>query len=257
VEKTYRQSRLVQDIVLYDQLPRIDFITHCDWQERQIMLKAAFPLEVRAMTAACEIQYGVVERPTHRNTSWEQEKFEVCAHRWADLSEGSYGVSLLNDCKYGYDVEGSVLRLTLLRGPEFPDPNADRGKHDFTYSLYPHQGDWRQGETIQAAASLNQPLTCLAGATPLDSTASAQSFFSVAGPAILDTVKPAEDGRGWILRFYEPNGSRGTVTLQTRQSIRQVSACNHIEEDGESLPSASEGFSFAIKPFQVCTFRVE
>lgn len=257
VEKTYRQSRIMQDIVLYDQLARIDFITHCDWQERQVMLKAAFPLEVRAMSAACEIQYGVVERPTHRNTSWEQEKFEVCAHRWVDLSEGNYGVSLLNDCKYGYDVEGSVLRLTLLRGPEYPDPNADRGEHDFTYSLYPHQADWRQGETVFAAASLNQPLTCVVGAAPLAGTNSAQSFFTVKGPAILDTVKPAEDGNGWILRFYEPNGSRGTVTLKTLRPAQKVTACNHIEEDGEVIPSTPDSFSFPIRPFQVCTFRIE
>ena len=140
VVKTYRQSRIIQDIVLYDQLPRIDFITHCDWQERQVLLKAAFPLEVRAMSATCEIQYGAIERPTHRNTSWEQEKFEVCVHRWADLSEGDYGVSLLNDCKYGYDVEGNVLRITLLRGPEYPDPDADRGAHDFHLFALPAPG---------------------------------------------------------------------------------------------------------------------
>jgi alpha-mannosidase len=256
VEKTYRQSRVVQDIVVYDQLPRIDFITHCDWQERQVLLKAAFPLEVRAMTATCEIQYGAVERPTHRNTSWEQEKFEVCAHRWVDLSEGDYGVSLLNDCKYGYDVERNVVRLSLLRGAEYPDPDADRGEHDFTYSLFPHAGDWRLGGTVRAAASLNQPLVCTAGAAP-QVGGSEQSFFGVDGPAILDTVKPAEDGRGWILRFYEPHGSRGTVSLQSGLLVSRVTSCNHIEEDGEEIASESCGFSFSIRPFQVRTFRVE
>jgi alpha-mannosidase len=257
VEKTYRQSRLIQEIVLYDQLSRIDFITHCDWQERQVMLKAAFPVEVRTMSAACEIQYGVVERPTHRNTSWEQEKFEVCAHRWVDLSEGGYGVSLLNDCKYGYDVEGSTLRLTLLRGPEYPDPNADRGEHDFTYSLYPHLHDWRQGETVRAAASLNQPLVCQAGAAPLAGASSAQSFFTVTGPAILDTVKPAEDGRGWIARLYEANGGRGTVQLRSLRPLARVTTCNHIEEDQEMVETEANSFSFTIQPFQVCTFRLE
>ena len=254
VEKTYRQSRIVQDIILYDQLPRIDFVSHCDWQERQVMLKAAFPLEVRSMSAAFEVQYGVAERATHRNTSWEQEKFEVCAHRWADLSEGNYGVSLLNDCKYGYDVEGNMLRLTLLRGAEYPDPQADRGEHDFTYSLFPHQGDWRQGETVRAAASLNQPLVGTIGAAPAGGS---RSYFSLDGPAILDAVKPAEDGRGWILRFYEANGGRGMVTLRSHWAVQQVTACNHIEEDGEVVSCSADGFSFTVMPFQIRTFRLE
>jgi alpha-mannosidase len=257
IEKTYRQSKIIQDIFLYDQLPRIDFVTHCDWQERQVLLKAAFPLEVRAMTATFEIQFGVVERPTHRNTSWDQEKFEVCAHRWADLSEGGYGISLLNDCKYGYDAEGNVLRLTLLRGTEYPDPLADLGEHDFTYSLYPHAGDWRQGNTVRVAASLNQPLVCIAGASPAMGLVSPPSLFTVDGPAILDTVKPAEDGRGWILRFYEPEGSRGLVVLHTASPLVKVTSCNHIEEDGEVIPCDSRSFGFYILPFQVRTYRLE
>ena len=257
VEKTYRQSQVIQDIVIYDQLPRIDFITHCNWQERQVMLKAAFPLDVRAMSAACEIQYGTIERPTHRNTSWEQEKFEVCVHRWADLSEGGYGVSLLNDCKYGYDIVGNLLRITLLRGPEYPDPDADRGEHDFTYSLYPHLVGWREGQTVQASASLNQPLLAVTSAAPQPGQPGAHSFITLTGPAILDTVKPSEDGRGWILRFYEPHGSRGLVTLQTHSTIHKVTACNHIEEDSEVIPSSPNTFSFPILPFQVRTFRLE
>ena len=132
-------------MLLYDQSPRIDFVTRVHWQERQVLLKAAFPVDVRAAEATYEVQFGAITRPTHRNTSWEQEKFEVCGHRWVDLSEAGYGVSLLNDCKYGHDVQGNVLRLTLLRGTERPDPEADRGEHSFTYALLPHLGDWRDG----------------------------------------------------------------------------------------------------------------
>jgi alpha-mannosidase len=257
VEKTYRESHIAQDIALYDRLPKIDFVTHCDWQERQVLLKAAFPLDIRSMVTTCEIQYGAVERATHRNTSWEQEKFEICAHRWVDLSEGDYGVSLLNDCKYGYDVQGNVLRITLLRGPEYPDPDSDRGLHEFTYSLYPHQADWRQGGTVHAAASLNQPIACLSSSAPMPGLALQQSYVEVDGPAILDWAKPAEDGRGWIVRFYEPHGGRGKVAVHLQKEMKKITACNHIEEDQEQIESTAHSFSFFIRPFEVRTFRVE
>ena len=162
ITRRYRASTIAQDMILYDRVPRIDFVTRADWQERQVMLKAAFPVAVRSPRASFEIQFGAVERPTHRNTSWDQEKFEVCAHRWADLSEAGYGVSLLNDCKYGYDVHGDVLRVTLLRGPESPDPDADRGQHEFTYALFPHAGDWTAGETVRRGWELNVPVVCYA-----------------------------------------------------------------------------------------------
>ena len=147
-----------------------------------------------------------------------------------------------------------MLRLTLLRGAEYPDPQADRGEHDFTYSLFPHQGDWRQGETVRAAASLNQPLVGTIGAAPAGGS---RSYFSLDGPAILDAVKPAEDGRGWILRFYEANGGRGMVTLRSHWAVQQVTACNHIEEDGEVVSCSADGFSFTVMPFQIRTFRLE
>jgi alpha-mannosidase len=169
------------------------------------------------------------------------------------LSEGGFGVSLLNDCKYGYDAEGNVLRLTLLRGTEYPDPQADLGEHDFTYSLYPHAGDWRQGETVRAAASLNQPLVCIAGFSP---AAIFESLFTVEGPAILDAVKPAEDGRGWIIRLYEPGGGRGMVKLHSAFVIGKATASNHIEEDFEDIPSHPKNFCFPIRPYQVRTFRL-
>lgn len=158
VTRTHHSTELVQDIILYAGLPRIDFCTHVEWHEKQTLLKVAFPLAIHASHATFEVQFGAYERANHRNTSWDQEKFEVCAQRWADLSEGGYGVSLLNDSKYGYDVLGNVLRLTLLRGTEQPDPEADQGPHDFKYSLLPHLGDWRQGETVKQAAQLNIPL---------------------------------------------------------------------------------------------------
>ncbi len=259
VTRRYRDSVLVQDIILYDRVPRIDFVTVVDWQERQVLLKAAFPVQVRSPRATYEIQFGAVERPTHRNTSWEQEKFEVCAHRWVDLSEPGYGVSLLNDSKYGHDVHGNVLRLTLLRGPEWPDPDADRGRHEFTYSLYPHLGNWDQGETVRRGWELNQPIVCVSApgkpALAADWPA-ARSFLGVEGPAVIQALKPAEDGQGWVLRLYEPHGSRGLVTVHAPQPLARVQACNHIEEYQADLTPADDTFTFPIGPFEVKSFRL-
>jgi len=262
ITRRYRGSTLVQEVRVYDQLPRIDFVTQADWQARQVLLKAAFPVAVRAPRAAFEIQFGAVERPTHRNTSWEQEKFEVCAHRWADLSETGYGVSLLNDCKYGYDVRDNVLRLTLLRGPESPDPDADRGRHEFTYALFPHAGGWGEGETARRGWELNAPAVCVATderrrtTDEREGTPAAHSFLDIAGPAILEAIKPAEDGDGWIVRLYEPNGGRGQVTLRSPRPWRQVERCNLVEEAGAELAAAGQAVTFPIQPFEIVALRV-
>lgn len=158
VVKTYGASEIVQTIYLYDHSPRIDFETEADWHRRHQLLKAVFPLDLHTTQAAYEIQFGHVYRPTHSNTSWDAAKFEVCAHKWADLSEDGYGVSLLNDCKYGHSAEGGTLTLPLLKSATYPDPDADQGRHVFTYSLLPHTGGFRDAGTIQESYCLNQPL---------------------------------------------------------------------------------------------------
>ncbi len=250
----YRDSVIEQDMIVYDRVARIDFVTHADWQARQVMLKVAFPVEVMSPQATYEIQFGAVERPTHHNTTWDSEKFEVCAHRWADLSEAGYGVSLLNDSRYGYDVYGNTLRLSLLRGAEWPDPDADRGQHEFTYALLPHLKGWGDAEVVRRAAELNSPVTCIA----TSSDAGARSFIQVDGSAILDTLKPAEDGQGVIIRLYEPHGGRGRVRVTLPQAWRHASECNMVEEPVASGTCAivDSVLEFGIKPFEVKTFRL-
>ncbi len=256
VERTHRNSAFIQDIIVYDNSPRIDFVTKVDWQERQTIVKVAFPLEIRATNATYEVQFGAVERPTHRNTSWDQSKFEVSGHRWADLSEAGYGVSLLNDCKYGFDTRENVLRLTLLRSTIFPDPNADLGHHEFTYSLLPHAGDWRQGQTVQEAWQLNVPAASVPVSLKKSSTFS-KSFISISGAAaIVETFKPAEDRNGYILRLYEPHGGRGVVTVNCDLPVKKVIECNLVEEDQKPVKSNSGKFEFTIKPYQIRTFRL-
>ena len=254
--KHHRNSRFEQDIVMYENSPRIDFVTKADWQERQVMLKIAFPVEIMADNATYEIQFGALQRTTHKNTSWDQEKFEVAAHRWVDISEAGYGVSLLNDCKYGHDIKGNILRLTALRGTEFPDRDADRGHHEFTYSILPHKGDWREGETVKHAYELNVPLICrqggaLKGASPVEF-----SLLKIQGPAVVEALKPAENGKGVILRIYEPNGGRGKVTVTAVQKLRNLKECNLVEEDKGILRFNDNAFSFDIHPFEIKTFRM-
>src|SRR6266849_1984615 len=161
--RNFGSSELQQRMVLDAGSRVLRFETEVDWQEEHKFLKVAFPVAVRSARATYEIQFGHVERSTHTNTSWDQARFEVCAHRWADLGEPGYGVALLNDCKYGYDIQGSVMRLSLLRAPTHPDTAADRGKHRFTYALMPHPGDFREAGVIAAAEDLNNPLRVVRG----------------------------------------------------------------------------------------------
>ena len=256
VQRTHRHSTFEQDIVIYGGFNRIDFVTRVDWQERHTMLKVAFPLDIRATRATYEVQFGAYERPTHRNTSWDQQKFEVPGQRWADLSEAGYGVSLLNDSRYGYDAKDNVLRLTLLRGTIWPDPQADRGRHEFTYALLPHAGSWVEGETVRRAWELNVPArTCpvrLAWGADV-----ARSFVVLEGAAVvLQTLKPAEDGRGLIMRIYEPNGGRGEAAVKLNIPVREVLECNLVEEDAGPVTLRKGTFRFAIRPFQIRTFRL-
>ena len=253
ITRRFRESSFVQDVVVHRDLARIDFVTEADWRQRQVLLKAAFRPAVRSRRATFEIPYGAIERPTHRNTAWDQAKFEVCALRWADLSEPGYGVSLLNDCKYGHDILDDCLRLTLLRGTSWPDDQADLGRHRFTYSLMPHAGDWVAAQTVRRAAELNVPLRALPGR----SAASTVPWLSVEGAgAIAETLKPAEDGDGWIVRVYEPHGARGKVTLTPARRLASVVETNLVEDDEGDIPLQDGGFTASLSPFQIRTFRL-
>ena len=161
VTRTWQSSKFVQDITLYNGVDRVDVVNDIDWHETHILLKAAFPLAASSSKATYEIPYGSIERPTTRNNSWENAKFEVPALRWADLGDGQHGFSLINESKYGYDAKGNVLRLSLLRSPTWPDPDADRGHHHFTYALYPHAGDWKQALTVRHGYDFNYQLKAM------------------------------------------------------------------------------------------------
>lgn len=260
----FLDSTITQRLTLYAHSPRLDFRTEVDWAEEQILLKVAFPTTVRSTKATYDIQFGNIERPTHWNTSWDWARFEVVGHKWADLSEGNYGLALLNDCKYGYDVKDNVMRLTLIKSSIRPDATADKGRHAFTYSLLPHAGTWREAEVVRQAYALNVPLR--AAHAPLHEGKKQQdggllTYYAFAelnvDHVILETVKRAEDGDAWIVRVYETKQYRNNaVTLSFGQVIGKAACCNLIEEDEEPVTFEDNRLTFPIAPYQIRTFKV-
>ncbi len=254
-EMKFNQSTIAQDMIVYADSPRIDFKTKVDWQEKQVLLKAAFPVAIHAMEANYEIQYGHIPRANHNNDERDFAQFEVCGHRFADLSEADYGVALLNDCKYGYDIKDSVMRLTLIKSAIRPDALADKGLHEFTYALYPHKGDLIHGQVFKEAEALNRPLMVILGAKK-------ESFgaFSVDHPhVILDTVKKAEDSDDLILRLYENSGNRAAANLKVHHSLNAVKAIetNLMEESIGELSLTDNALPLSFMPFEIKTVLIK
>lgn len=257
IERRILNSRYTQRISLAHNAAYLDVDTTIDWRERHIMLKVAFPVDVLSPTATFEVQWGNVQRPTHRNTSWDWARFETCAQKWVDLSEGNYGVSLLNDCKYGHDIHDNVLRITLLRSPTMPDPEADQGDQRFAYRLLPHAGPW-DSATVAAAYGLNDPLRVMQTASAeTGDRAALGPFVQVdAANAVIETVKQAEDGNGVIVRLYECCRWRGPVTLRAGFPIAQAWRVNLLEEAQEELAVAYDTVTFTLKPYEIVTLRL-
>ncbi|MGV3466256.1 MAG: alpha-mannosidase, partial [Heyndrickxia sp.] len=246
----YHHSDISQYIVFYANDRRIDFETKVDWHEKRKLLKAAFPIDVRATEATYDIQYGNVKRPTHWNTSWDMARFETVGHQWADISEADYGVSLLNNSKYGYDIKENNLRLTLLKSATHPDPEADQGSHSFVYSLYPHLGDWRVAKTVEKAWDLNDPVQTFPGKWDRE-----ESFVEIDSNHVwVDAIKQAYDGNGIIIRLHEYEGKRGTVSLNVHRDHH-----GWVETDLMEEPIGDETTSpivLKVKPYEIKTIRV-
>ncbi|WP_425464813.1 alpha-mannosidase [Paenibacillus piri] len=250
----YKASTIVQKLIVYSASRRIDFHTVVDWREQRKLLKASFPVDIRSTEATYDIQFGNVKRPTHWNTSWDYARFEVVGHQWADLSERGYGVSLLNDCKYGYDIKDNRMRLTLIKSALVPDPQADQGHHEFTYALLPHKGDWLEGGTVHEAWDLNAPLQVKAGA---DANDKPKSLFRLSAEHVhIDAVKKAEDSGRIVVRFHEYAGQRGRVELTSDYRIRSWQECDLMERPtGE--PSHEPVIRLTVKPYEIVTLLVE
>ncbi|MBB3072106.1 alpha-mannosidase [Paenibacillus baekrokdamisoli] len=258
----FGESTLSQKVLLTQGSRRIDFVTNVDWKESDKMLRTSFPVDVKADNSSCEIQFGYLKRPTHRNTMWDYAKDEICAHQWVDISEPNYGVALLNDSKYGHRVEGSVLDLNLLRSSTYPDPEADRAEHQFTYSLYPHAGDHVAAAVYKQGNELNVPLRVVnvseSGVVQSAAAASgAYSFLKLSNPNVMiESVKKAEDNDDLIIRLYETAGTRLQTTLQPGFKHEGAWLADLMENKLEQLQPESELIHLTFKPFEIVTLRL-
>lgn len=259
ITRHWDKSTFVQNVILYAGMRRVDLVNDVDWHETHILLKAAFPLAASGPKATFEISYGTIERPTTRNNPVEKAKYEVPAQRWADLGDGKHGFSLINDSKYGYDVKGNVLRLSLLRSPVWPDPNADRGHQHFRYSLYPHSGTWRQANTVLRGFTFNYPLHAMQVDAHTGELPPTHSFVTVTpSNLVMTAVKKSEDGDALIFRFYEWAGKKTTAVLTVPPGGTDASAAN-LMEHSEGAPLAIDGnhVSISVGPYSINTVRVD
>lgn len=249
----YEDSSIQQEMILYKHNRRIDFKTNVDWHESNQLLKVAFPVNVRATEATYDIQFGNVKRPAHWNTSWDLARFETVGHQWADVSERNYGVSLLNDCKYGYDIKDNVMRLSLIKSAVQPDATQDQGEHQFTYSLYPHVGDWYEGGTVKEAWYLNNPLTHKNGVAVDEE----KPLFSPNEDNIkVDAVKKAEKSDQVVLRFHEYSGKSSDLTITSGYEIVEWQECDLMEVPvGEARYEPA--ISTTVSPYEIKTFLVK
>jgi alpha-mannosidase len=246
-------STIVQKVFLEGDSTALSFVTSVDWNESYRMLRVSFPLSSNAAEAGCGIQFGYVRRATHANTEWDFAKFEVCAHGYADISGADGGVALLDDGKYGRSVQGNVLGLTLLRSPMYPDPDADQGRHEFTYVLYPHEGDLAHSDVHARAELLGRRPLILPGFMP--TSARCPVWLEAAGLS-LTALKKAEKERALIVRVVETLGRRSSGTLRTSLKHARIAETDLMEwKDG---PSAlfEDGLVLGLEPFEIRTYKV-
>ena len=259
VTRHWQNSKFVQDIELEAGADQAVVVNDIDWHETHVLLKAAFALSATSPFATYEIPYGTIQRATTRNNSWEKARFEVPAQRWADLGDAQHGFSLINESKYGYDGVNNLLRLTLLRSPTWPDPDADRGHHHFSYALYPHAGDWKQAMTVRHGFDFNYPLKAMqveahSGAMPAE-----HSFVAVTpDDVVLTAMKKAEDTHSLIFHMYEWAGKGGSIELRVPPGATGATETNLMEKpEGEALQVTGDHVTVPVHPYEIVAVRVD
>ncbi|WP_459191125.1 alpha-mannosidase [Halosimplex sp. J119] len=251
--RSFGDSELVQEVSLYRDAKRVEFRTHVDWQEEEKLLKAHFPAAVRATEATYDTHFGHLERDTHDNTTWDQARFEEPGGQWVDVSEPGYGVAVLNDCKYGVHVDGTDVSLSLLRAPDHPDPEADRGTHEFTYALLPHEDDPVEAGVNRAACELNAPER----AVPVSDPISLAPVEVDPDGVVVEAVKRAEDRDDeLVLRLYESEGRHTSATIDFDLPVTEATETNLIEDSEGDLPVEDGQIELEFEPFEIRTVAV-
>ncbi|HEX4286153.1 MAG TPA: glycoside hydrolase family 38 C-terminal domain-containing protein [Terracidiphilus sp.] len=259
VTRHWQSSKFVQTFSIAADGSSVVVDNDIDWHETHVLLKAAFPVSATGPFATYDIPYGTIDRPTTRNNSWEKAQFEVPAQYWADLGNGQHGLSVINESKYGYDAVGNLLRLTLLRSPTWPDPDADRGHHHFHFALYPHTGTWKDAATVKRGFEYNYPLTAVVTTIHPGSLPNEHSFASVTPEnVVLTAVKKAEDAKGLIFRAYEWAGKDTTAEFHVPNGASGATVTNMMETpQGEALPISGDVVKVPIHPYEILTMRVD
>jgi alpha-mannosidase len=245
------ESRVRQVVRLDAGSRRLEFHTTVDWQEEHTLFKVCFPLAVRSPNATYEMPFGYAERPTHYSTSFDRARYEVPGHRFADLSEHGFGAALLTDSKYGHSCHGGDLRVSLLRSPKSPDPEADIGRHELAYALVPHAGGWREAGIVREGVLFNAPLRWT-------DVAFEGSFATVDDAnVVLDTIKRAEDSEAIVLRLYEAHGGRGVARVRLAAPFSSAARANLLEDDGHALELDGDAMVIPYRPHEIVTVRLQ
>lgn len=257
IQRTYLDSTISQTISIYQNIARIDIQNDVDWKQKQILLKLILPLNIQTNEATFDIQYGNVKRHTHANTSWDIAKFEVCMHKWLDLSEYGYGVSILNDCKYGASVRDSVVGLTMLKSGTYPNPVADQERHQFTYSIFPHENGWREANTVTQAYQINNPSIAIMKSNDSGLLPSTYSMIQCDNKnVVIEVVKQAEDSNETIVRLYECYQQREQATLNFHKNIKSIVECDMLENSQSNIPFAKNSAQINITPYEIKTLKI-
>ncbi len=257
VVRTFMSSTIEQYFIFYKSIARIDVQYIADWKEKNILLKADYPVDVNALKATFDIQFGNLERTTHNNTLWDFAQFEVVGHKWADLSDNSFGLAILNDCKYGWTVKQGHIMPSLLRCATNPNYAQDREVHNFVYSIYPHTGAANTSDVVKEGYSLNFPLYCSIAEPKDGKLVSCYSFISTDAPnVIIETVKKAEDSKDIVIRAYETWNKKSDCVLTFGEKIKSAVECNLMEEDEAPLEVKDGKIAMTFKPFEIKSIKV-
>ena len=257
ITRKFDESVIVQTVFLYENGERIDIENDIDWKASHVLLKTAFPLNVNTSKATFDIQFGNIERNTHKNTSWDEAKFEVCAHKYVDVCDGGFGVALMNDCKYGHSINGSDLSLTLLKSPSYPDKYCDRGRHTFTYSLYAHELERGNIGVLRQAYDLNNPMLVQAVEKGDGTLPASFSLVAVDAPNVfIEAMKKAEDKNGYILRMYEGGNMQAKARISFGLPVKKAYLTDLMENTIKEIPVANNACELPFKGFEIQTLRI-